>query len=80
MRREDKMRTYFKVFEEGDIIALFPDRMADLKGNILSYQHLGQHSGASPELISLPDATEAERNDLERELVGIGYELDIVEA
>lgn len=32
------------------IIALMPDIPADYQGNIESYMHIGQHSGAVPEL------------------------------
>lgn len=64
----------FKVFEDGEVIALFPDE-AWQPGAIASYQHIGQHGGASPELMTdLEDATLAEYKSLLAELESIGYE------
>lgn len=62
----------------GEVIALFPYEIADKAGNITSYMHVGQHSAASLEIIgntvpALPD----EYADLQKELEGIGYNLDI---
>jgi hypothetical protein len=64
----------FKKFPEGDVIALMPDEIADPYNNIMSYQRIGQHGVASPELINeLKDATKRERAALKRELKGLGY-------
>ncbi len=69
------MKVHFRKFPNGEIIALFPEEMADMKGNIMSYQHIGQHSGASPELINeLDKATVKEYFDLCFELQNdVGY-------
>ena len=70
----------FRKFPEGDVIALFPNMIDDSEGNITSYQHVGQHSGASPELINkLDHATEKEYRPLADELINIGYNLVIWE-
>ena len=63
----------FRVFPEGDVIALFPgDPIGG--GKINSYQHLGQHGGAAPALIKeLRKATRAEYGPLLAELKRIGY-------
>lgn len=63
----------FRVFPEGDVIALFPGEFAG-RGLINSYQRLGQHGGASPALIKqLRKATRAEYGPLLVELKRIGY-------
>lgn len=86
---EDVTRVVFKKFPEddgGDVIALFPDEDADQQGNIMSYQHVGQHGAASPELIEeLEDATPEEYAPLKKELENLGgpeggYKLEVVQA
>ncbi len=75
-----KIDVCFRVLDD-DIIALFPDEAWDNRGCITSYMHVGQHGGASPDLIALPVATQEEYADLERELTDvIGYELNILTA
>lgn len=71
----------FRRFEEGDIIALFPSLPCDDSGLITSYQHIGQHSGASPDLIhELAPVPEADYAPLLAELVSVGYDdLDVLE-
>lgn len=73
-----KTKMIFKKFPEGDVIALFPDEAADYNGNIVSYQRIGQHSAASPDLLTeLPDASKSERAALLRELTSlIGYDVE----
>ena len=67
-----KDKVVFKVFPEGDVIALFPNE--SYGGYILSYMHVGQHRYASPELLTdLPDATEEQYAELKKELLNIGY-------
>lgn len=66
------------VYLEDSVIALFPDEVADSKGNIDSYQHIGQHGAASPELM---DNMRADANDyaaLATELEGLEYNLEII--
>lgn len=71
-------RVIFKKFEEGDIIALFPELTFGFGDTITSYMHVGQHSEASPELLTdLDSATESEYKALSIELTDIGYNLDI---
>ena len=70
------IKVHFRFFPAGDVIALW-DEPADCQGNISSYQHVGQHGAASPELItSLRPATEDEKGDLRAELQRIGYVLE----
>lgn len=69
----DKVR--FKKFPEGDVLALFYELPAG-NGYITSYQHVGQHSAAAPELLTdLEDATPEEYEELKKELIAIGYDL-----
>lgn len=66
----------FKKWEDGQIIALFPHDSFDLDGNITSYMHIGQHSGASRDLLyELDDASIEEYKNLKDELLSIGYKL-----
>lgn len=62
----------FRVFEESEVIALWEDESCGEW--IQSYQHIGQHSEASRELISeLRPATQKEKAGLILELGSIGY-------
>jgi len=71
-------RVIFRVFPEGDVIAFLPDLTWDFKGNITSYQHIGQHSGADPALIKeLRPATLKEYGPLWKELEQRGYKLTL---
>lgn len=68
-----KLDVVFRVFPEGDVIAIFPT-LRERDGTVMSYQHLGQHSAASPALIrELRPATQAEYAPLLAELKRIGY-------
>ncbi len=60
-------------FVDSDVIALFPEEKTT-DNFIQSYQNIGQHSGASPELITeLDKASCCEYKNLYNELVSIGY-------
>ena len=72
----------FRKFPDGDVIALFPKLFTgqdnDNNQFILSYMHIGQHGGASDDLIDdLSPATADEYSDLKAELTSIGYELEV---
>lgn len=70
----------FRKFRDGgDILALFPEIAASHDGKCLSYQTIGQHSGADYAgciAASVP-ARPDEYRELARELCRIGYTLDI---
>lgn len=53
------------------VTALFPEIVADSQGNILSYQHIGQHGSASRSLLRCKKATEDQYKDLLAELTAI---------
>ncbi len=68
----------FRKFPEGDVIALFPE-IEDTGIYIQSYMHVGQHGGASPDLIDdLDKAKSDEYSSLKSELERIGYKLEVV--
>lgn len=66
--------------EGGEVVAFFPTEPADLNPfNCMSYQHTGQHGGASLEyyLNNTQPATQKQSNDLKIELESLGYNLQI---
>ena len=70
------MKVIYRQFPEGDAIALFPDTIWDSNGNIASYQKVGQHGGASPDLVNvLEPATAQQVTELSAELMRAGYRL-----
>jgi hypothetical protein len=75
-----KTKVIFRRFkDDGSIIALFPDEIADMNNNCMSYQHIGQHGAADYNycIKKTIAATPLEYEPLKRELKTIGYELDI---
>jgi hypothetical protein len=62
------------------IIALFPYLINDNDGNVMSYESLGQHSGADYDGVikGTTPAKENEYNSLKSELESIGYDLNII--
>lgn len=76
--KEPKTKVAY-VLIEGDVVALFPELDWDQQGNITSYMHIGQHGGASPELLQNPKATPEQYADLHEELTEmVGYNLKII--
>lgn len=64
----------------GTVYALMPHEVNDHKGNVVCYQHVGQHSGADYKgcIATSRPATETEYADLKTELESIGYDLNII--
>ncbi len=81
--KKDKFKTdviFRKAKEDNQIEAFFPYDIANMKGNITCYAHLGQHSSACYDYLlfrTIP-AKEFEFNDLKKELESIGYNLNII--
>jgi hypothetical protein len=75
-----KWKPYKEYPNNSDIIALFPYEIENLRGDILSYEHIGQHSGADYDdcILQTTPAKENEYNDLKTELESIGYNLKVV--
>ena len=72
-------KVIFRIYPEGNIIALFPEIANDSYGNCLSYMHIGQHGGADytyvVQLTKL--ATPEQYAPLLQELESIGYNLKV---
>jgi hypothetical protein len=69
----NNMTVYF-CQDEGDVIALFPCEITDASGNVLSYQHIGQHGAACENLYKeLPECNYNVFAPLLKELIKIGY-------
>jgi hypothetical protein len=72
----------FRRFKDGDVIALFPYDIATLDGEISSYQHIGQHSGADLGLIKETKHAKLDEVDVKAlfdELTSIGYNLKVMQ-
>jgi len=78
MENETTLVVWRKWLSTDEIIALFPAEPFDINGRYcLSYEHVGQHSGADyHEVIEATSpATEEEAASLAQELTRIGYKL-----
>lgn len=65
---------------DGDVVALFPGETSHGGAMIQSYEHYGQHSDASVDLLTdWERATPDEYAPLLQELTGMGYELEVVD-
>jgi hypothetical protein len=81
MLDKHKTKVIFRKFSDGDIIALFPEIVANARGDCESYMHIGQHSGADYfHIISTTElATPEEYEGLRAELTDyVGYNLEVV--
>jgi len=77
---KEKTVVVFRVWPNGDVIALFPLIAAETTGQACqSYEHVGQHGSANASLVvgSTRRATSAEYRELASELRAIGYRLDV---
>jgi len=65
---------------KGTVFALFPHEVADHKGHVNSYQHIGQHSGADYRgcIATSKLATPMQYADLIAEMESLGYDINIV--
>lgn len=71
-----KMKVVFRIFSDGQVIALFPEESDLRSGETMSYMHIGQHGGADYHGVirqSKP-ATESQYRPLLHELKSIGYD------
>lgn len=76
---DDITSVIFRKFQEGDVIAIFPDIIHNDNFH-LSYQHIGQHGGCDMKgCINITEpATYEEYKDLKTELERAGYKLRII--
>lgn len=73
---KEKTKTVFRIYPDGDVIALFPQIAADNYGWLCSsYMHLGQHGGADTLCVvsQTRPATPKEYRPLLKELKQLGY-------
>ena len=66
----------FRIYQsENEVIALFPNEIANSDGDVGSYTHFGQHSIADYDLVmqQTKPATKEQYTQLYNELVRIGY-------
>lgn len=79
--REPITPVIFRVWKgRGDVIALFPTIPDDNRGyNVMSYEHVGQHGGASMRTMAekTRPAKPSEYANLKQELEQIGYKLKV---
>lgn len=65
---------------KGTIFAILPHECNNYKGNVTTYQHIGQHSGGDYQVClqqSRP-ATTIEAMDLKAEMESLGYNINVV--
>lgn len=76
---EDVVKVIFRIDDDGDVYALFPDVPADDQGHCTTYAHVGQHSAADYNhcIAKSRPATVEEYTPLAEELKQIGYQLQI---
>ena len=75
-----KTDVIFRNNQTGDIFALFPYLINTNEGSVMSYEHIGQHSGADYDFCvkeTIP-AKENEYKDLFEGLESIGYNLRVI--
>lgn len=65
---------------KGTVFALLPHEVSDFKGNVMCYQHVGQHSGADYKgcIATSRPATETEYADLKAEMESLGYNFKVI--
>ena len=76
-----KIDVMFRKYKDsGDILAVFPHDIADFKYNVTCYERVGQHGAGDYNAcldLTVP-ALPNEYRALQRELISIGYDLNIV--
>lgn len=72
----------FRKYKDGQVIALFPYNVENYKGDIVSFMHVGQHSGADynhvvnkTKLITNPEEYKELKHELENDM---GYDLKVI--
>jgi len=76
----EKTKVIFRMFGDGQVIALFPEVATDKLGYYCqSYMQVGQHSAASPRLVDkTKPAKQEDYQHLFDELTGLEYNLKVV--
>lgn len=65
---------------KGTVFAVLPHEVSTLKGEVTTYQHVGQHSSGDYQtcLKTSKPATTEESADLKAEMESIGYDVNVV--
>jgi len=74
-----KIKTVFRQFPDGEIIALFPYEIVDDRCNCLAYAHTGQHGAANYTHVINTTKPAKDAQKLKRELESIGYEIQEIQ-
>lgn len=78
LEKEEEIKVIFRMWPDGDVIALFPEIPSDYQGYLCeSYMHVGQHGAADTGAVidQTRPALPEEYRGLLRELGGRGYTL-----
>lgn len=77
-----KVNVVFRKFEDGEVIAIFPNIYPvakDSKAEVMSYMHVGQHGMCMECLVNeLEKASKEEYAPLKKELEMIGYSVNVL--
>ena len=72
------LKVVFRKFDNGEIIAMFPQFGSKRNWTIQSYMHIGQHGDCDPMITNITTlATESEYESLLKEIQGIYHDYDI---
>ena len=76
MKKE--LKVVFRKFDDGEVIAMFPQFGNKRNWKIDSYMHIGQHGECDPMITNITKlATESEYESLLKEIQSIYHEYDI---
>ena len=76
MKKE--LKVVFRKFDNGEVIAMFPQFTNKRNYRIDSYMHIGQHGECDPMITNITKlATESEYESLLKEIQSIYHEYDI---
>ena len=76
MKKE--LKVVFRKFDNGEIIAMFPQFTNKRNYRIDSYMHIGQHGECDPMIVHDTElATESEYESLLKEILSIYHDYDI---
>jgi len=68
----------YRVFPEGDVIAIFINQPYGIGDFLCSYMHIGQHGPVSRTVLrDYPKATCDKYRELAKELYNIGYKVEV---
>lgn len=76
-----KTDVVFRLWPDGQILALFPYEIETWDGKCLSYMHIGQHSSADYQgciKATKPAKDYQQYASLKHELESIGYDLNVI--